>query len=199
MMPFSGISAYMACLGCPRIKIYRAAKKKVPIIIDFMTQNRFYRMRSLLKVINNLEVPEEGKKKDPLWKVRPVLKRVLQGCLNLPRPAKVCIDEQIVPFTGHCPVHHLFICAREVKSNRVKGVHSCESRWLSAGLQHLGKNFPTYMGKNTFTKVQQMGIGGYLVLRLTETVTRGTLVYFDRHFTTISLLDALQERVQPAT
>jgi len=72
--------------------MYRAAKTRVPVIADSMTRDRF----SSLKVVDELDVPEDEKKKDSLWKVRPVLKRVLQGCLNLQRPTKVCIDEQIV-------------------------------------------------------------------------------------------------------
>lgn len=80
---------YIACLGYPRIRMYWAAKIRVAVIADSMTCGHFYKIRSSLKVVDDL--PENEKKKDLLGKVRPLLKRVLQGCLNLPRQTKVCM------------------------------------------------------------------------------------------------------------
>ena len=55
-------------------------------------------------MVNDLDVPENEKKDNLLWKVRPQLGESAPSCLILPRPAKVCTDKQMVPFTGLCPV-----------------------------------------------------------------------------------------------
>lgn len=46
-----------------------------------------------------LEVIEEVKSSNSLWKVSPILEKFRDTCLTLPRPRKVCTDKQIIPFS----------------------------------------------------------------------------------------------------
>ncbi|MGH0163204.1 UNVERIFIED_CONTAM: hypothetical protein FKN15_075506, partial [Acipenser sinensis] len=92
MKTFFGIAVHMACLGYPWIKMYWAKDTRVPIIYNAMSSDRYFKLRRSLKVINDLDVPEEAKS-DLLWKIRPLLDSVRQGCLCQQADAKLSIDE----------------------------------------------------------------------------------------------------------
>jgi len=51
-------------------------------------------------VVHDVAVSEEEKKSDKLWKLRPLLHAVRQGCLQQKRGIKVSIDERMIAFSG---------------------------------------------------------------------------------------------------
>lgn len=61
-------------------------------------------LRSAIHVVNNKEVTAETKARDKLWKVRPIIFKFRSAVLKTPRQSEVCIDEQIIPFSGHVSI-----------------------------------------------------------------------------------------------
>ncbi|KAL3172595.1 hypothetical protein MRX96_043123 [Rhipicephalus microplus] len=82
------------------IRMYWMKKTRVPLVADNMTKNRYFQLRRRLKLVNELDVSEQGKKKDRLWCIRPLVSFLLEGCHKLPRKENVSIDEQMIPFSG---------------------------------------------------------------------------------------------------
>lgn len=150
-------------------------KTKVPVVSNKMARDRFFKLRSSLKIVDDLDVTEETKKADILWRVRPLLDSVWQGYPNLPNNEKYCINEQIIPFTGSCHRHYV-----PGKPN-------------PAGLKFFVFAVPNglmldfvYQGKNTF-RGERLDVRAAKVLHMVESVHTGSHLFFDRYFTTIEV------------
>lgn len=189
---FVGITILISCLRYPRIKMFWAKTTRVESISKNMTRDRYFTIRSHLKVTIDNEVPQNERNCDKLWKVRPILDRVKKGCLSLQRSKIVAIDEQMIPFTGVCGVKQF-----------VRGKPNPEGlkNFVCATPEGLVLDFEIYQGKSTFLDEysKELGVGPSAVVRLIETLKPGTHIFIDRYFTTIGLLEYLLSKKIVAT
>lgn len=181
---FLGISVLMSCLKFPQIKMYWAALTRVEKITKSMTRTRFFSIRSHLKVVVDNDVPEDKKKEDKLWKVRPLVDKIKNTCLSLERHPIVAIDEQMIPFTGVCKIKQF-----------VRGKPNPEGlkNFVCATPEGLVLDFEIYQGKGTLLQAcdVDLGVGPSAVIRLTNSLGPGSHVFMDRYFTTVPLLEYL--------
>jgi hypothetical protein len=125
------------------------------------------------------------KKADRLWKVRPLLERIQQGCLLQRRPTDVCVDEQMIPFTGACSL-------RQYVPNKPNPVGL--KNFVLASPEGLVLDFVIYQGETTFKPMPphlKLGLGGSVIVHLCDALSPGTNLYCDRYFTSINLIDVM--------
>ena len=174
----------MSCLQYPIIRMYWDKKWRVPVICDNMTRDRFFQLRTSIKIVFDNDVNEDDRKKDRLWKLRPLIERIKDGCLKQERNVHVSIDEMIVPFSGVCNMKQY--CPGKPNPVGLKV-------FVMANPNGLVLNFKFYQGKTTFPEysLQGFGLAASAILHLSDSLTPGHLIYFDRFFTSQNLVDEL--------
>lgn len=131
-----------------------------------------------------VDVNNPPQNRNRLWKVQPVLDAVKGGCNKILRqPGNYSIDEQMVPFVGKTTL-------KQYVPNKPRPVGL--KNFVITTSDGIMIDFEMYQGKDTnLPMAKEMGLGPAVVLRLKESVPPLSVLYFDRYFTTISLMEKL--------
>lgn len=184
---FIGITMIMSCINYPYIRMYWENKWRIPSVADSMPRNRYFLLRTALKVVFDPDVTQEQRNQDKLWKVRPLIERVLQGCHKQIRHQHICIDEMIIPFSGNCGIRQY--CPNKPNPVGLKA-------FVLANPNGMVCDFTVYQGSTTFPEESAagFGLGESAVLHMTRTLVPGHIIYFDRYFTSLKLVQELSTR-----
>lgn len=181
---FLGITMLMACINYPQIKMYWNHKYAMAIITEAMSRDRYIHLRNSIKIVFDLDITPEMRQNDKLWKVRPLINRVLQGCYAQEREQNISIDEMIIPFTGSCAIRQY--CPGKPHPTGLKA-------FVLANPNGLVCDILVYQGKGTLSE-SEFSLGESVVLKLTDTLVPGHVIYCDRYFTSIKLIEELNLR-----
>uniref|UniRef100_A0A3P9NWF0 Si:ch211-255f4.7 n=1 Tax=Poecilia reticulata TaxID=8081 RepID=A0A3P9NWF0_POERE len=188
---FFGAAILMSCVHYPKTQMVWSNALGIPAISDVMSRDRFFKLSSNLKVVVDDNIPGDERQIDKLWKVRPFLNRLLEGCRLQARPECVSIKERMIPFTGACP----FPQDVPLKDNPV-GIKN----FVLASVDGIVLDFEIYQGAEMLSSQVEdsagLGLGTLVIKRLSETLPAGTKLYCDRFFMSVPAVDhMLRKRV----
>lgn len=141
-------------------------------------------MRSSLHFVPEDE-PAENQRGNPLWKVQPVINQVKRACSKIERVSgNYSIDEQMIPFTGRCSLRQ--VVRNKPRPVGLKNFVICTSEGLMI-------DFEMYLGARTAFAERELGVGASVILHLAKAVPSGSCLYFGRFFSSVPLIERLQQ------
>ena len=184
---FLGLHVLFGIKQLPSYKLYWSKDPLigVPAVQKVMSRNRFEKLSQYFHVNNNAnQVPREDPAYDKLFKVRPVINRVVQCCqMELMPERDLTVDEAMVKHNGRLSMKQ-FMPMKPVK----RGIKVWECAEASSGFVC---DFQVYTGKRQ-DGVAEKNLGYRVVHDLTRNFTgKNHHVFCDNFFTSVSLAEDL--------
>ncbi|XP_068084155.1 piggyBac transposable element-derived protein 3-like [Anabrus simplex] len=182
-----GLHIATGTLKLPRVRLFWDQFVGMNLFLDSMSRDRFFKLRTNLHIVNNLDRPESCQ--DKMFKVRPLYNSVRERCLQLSLEENLCVDEQIVPFRGNLSFKQY-----------VKGK---PTPWgvkifVLCGKSGQAYDFLVYQGSTTELDqdtLKKFGLGASVVLHLAKRIDgEGHKLFYDNFFSSYNLLQLLKSR-----
>lgn len=188
-----GLHMATGIFNYPVLKMYWENNISFPLFINNMTRDRFIELRNNLHLVDNLKKPPNCQ--DVFYKVRPIYDAFRSRCLELPLERELCVDEQIVPFTG-----------KHAAKQYVKG-KPCPwgiKLFFLCGKNGRAYDFIIYQNSTPEldkTLIKKVGFGASVVLHLIKRVgeNSGHELYCDNYFSSYYMLQILKHKGIMAT
>ena len=200
MRAFIGILLLSEYSAVPRRRLYWAAESDTynKRVATTMRRNRFEEIMRFSHGANNANLLIE----DKLTKVRPflnILNRNFLASGHAFGPTVASIDESMIPYYGRHPIK-LLICGKLIRWEFKGCVAASPLGCAVATDLYQGKHRP----ENRTDRRNQFGLGDEIVLDFLDNLEaqyggRRISLYFDNFFTSIKLLEHIQERGHGAT
>lgn len=185
---FIAINILMGVVRLPAYTDYWSKSLRYYKIADIMTLKRFQLIRRYLHFVDAL-----GDDGDRYYKIRPLLERVRQNCINIEEENRFSVDEMMVPYKG------------TRAGTRKQYIKNKPRKWgfkifVRAGISGMVYDFLIYGGEDTFRFHQfneeenSMGLGAKVVIALSKTIKEPacSVIYFDNFFASIELVHHLR-------
>ncbi|CAK1599853.1 unnamed protein product [Parnassius mnemosyne] len=184
---YLGITFVMASVNYPVIRMYWESKWRMAIIADNMSRYRFIQIRNSIKFVFDDDVSQAERAEDKLWKIRPLIQRIQEGCRVQEKEKHMSLDEMIVPFSGACGIKQY--CPGKPNPVGMKA-------FVLANPSGIVTDFHIYQGSTTYKELEDSnhGLGEKAVITLANTLVPGHILYFDRYFTSVKLANELLKR-----
>ncbi|KAK3862225.1 hypothetical protein Pcinc_031890 [Petrolisthes cinctipes] len=183
---FMGSLFAMSLVKLSSSRLYWKAKLQCPMISENMSRDRWEEIKANVHFNDNSTLPNNNS--DKLFKVRPLLTHLAAKFRAIPKPQRLCVDEQMVPFKGI--------------SSLKQYLPSKPHKWgykifCLCGADGIMYDFEVYTGKILPVPGEpDLGASSNVVLDLVKSVPTGIyhLLYFDNWFTSKPLMTTLAKK-----
>ncbi|XP_051171325.1 piggyBac transposable element-derived protein 3-like [Leptopilina boulardi] len=199
---FFGIHILSGIVKVPSIKCYWSDPTRFSIIADFMTQKRFFEIRTYIHFNDNSKIKSRDHENyDRLYKIRPFIDALKKNLSKLKNEEYNSVDEVIIPLRGHNSSLNQYIRGKAYKHQKSqKCRYNCPcmgfkmfARFGKSGILY---DFEFYLGRDVLPSTSGLGLNGDIVLRLCDNLSSSEnyKILIDSKFNSHSLIVALKER-----
>lgn len=188
---FIGVLIYMSIMHFPTTRHYWNSCSSFTPISNAMTCNRFEELKRFLHFTNNEDtVPINDPNYDKLQRIRPLINKIHERLLLLPREEYLAIDEQVIPTKARSTL----------KNYNPKKPHKWGYKaFVLSGASGLTYDFELYAGAQSNVVLEgqtDLGVSSNVAMRLSSSIPQNMnyKLFFDNWYTSLQLMAELHKK-----